>query len=127
MSMQRYWASQWNWAWIQKGPQEILDSSKTISTTGNILEINLVPQWPEPRVYLQWAEAALRAGGDSGWDSAAGWAKRAVCRRMDGFLVQRHLRYFLGKNYGEKAGLLARMGIPGLQSVRELVISAKRY
>ena len=74
---------------------------------------------------MTWAKAALARGSDDGWDTAAGLAKRAVCRQMDSILVHNHLGHILGQNYGKKALYLASLRVPGLATLRELVIDPR--
>ena len=92
---------------------------------GGSFGVRLVPSWTPASAYLAWAKVALARGGEDGWDSAAGWAKRAVCRQMDCIVVHNHLQPFLGKNYKDKAGYLAALKVPGLPVLRDLVIDPR--
>jgi hypothetical protein len=83
------------------------------------------PDWTTAHTYLEWAKAALVRAGDDAWDSAAGWAKRAVCRQMDSILVHNHFQGFLGRNYGDKAGYLAALKVPGLPLLHDFVIGPR--
>src|SRR6185369_9800276 len=89
----------WHWQKKTVPAQEIIDSAATMRVCSQLLTMDFTLRWVDARRYLSWAFDALQRGGEDGWDSAAGWAERAVCRQMDGLLVQNHLRCFLGKNY----------------------------
>jgi hypothetical protein len=115
----------WEWTREQATPDDVLDAAKTIPITNNRILMNLTCRWVEATRYLTWAGAALQRGGEDGWDSAAGWAKRAVCRQMDCILANNHLGNFLGKNYKDKAGYLTQLKVPGLAALRELVIDPR--
>src|SRR4051794_35566601 len=100
---------EWEWNRSQVGPAEVLDAARTMSAKKDRVNADLTTTWADAGRYLAWATAALSRGGDDGWDAAAGWAKRAVCRRMDGILVNNHLGRFVGQNNEKKAGYLARL------------------
>jgi hypothetical protein len=115
------------WEWTKKSvePAFILDGARAIHETYGSPGIRLVRHWTPAETYLGWARAALARGGDDGWDSAAGWAKRAVCRQMDCILVHNHLEILLGRHNGEKAEYLSRLDVPGLPLLRDLVIDPR--
>ncbi|HZZ77131.1 MAG TPA: hypothetical protein VFE62_01350 [Gemmataceae bacterium] len=115
----------WNWQRVGVGPDTILDAADTIRVSNVRYTVNLAAGWIDASVYLSWARAALRRGGDDGWDSAAGWAKRAVCQRMDTLLVNNHFGSFLGRNYKDKADYLKQLKVPGLAVLRDLVIDPR--
>src|SRR5262245_38711765 len=115
----------WEWTKQRVAPDDILDGARAITGRGGSYGVRLVPHWTPARSSMEWAKAALERGGDDGWDSAAGWAKRAVCRQMDCILVHNHLQPFLGKNYKDNAGYLAALKVPGLPVLRDLVIDPR--
>jgi len=116
-----------DWAWTKEavGPADILDAVKTIEANRVQITMKLDRAWTPARRYLEWAYSALQRGGEDGWDTASSLAKRAVCRRMDGILVNNHLGCFLGKNNEKKAEYLAQLRLPGLTLLRDLVIDPR--
>jgi hypothetical protein len=115
----------WEWTKQQVAPDDILDGARVIPGRGGETGVHLVDGWTSALTYLEWAKLAIERGGNDGWDSAAGWAKRAVCRQMDYILVHNHLQPFLGKSYKDKAGYLAALKVPGLPVLRDLVIDPR--
>jgi hypothetical protein len=115
----------WEWTKNQARPEEILDAARTIRQGDTRIMVDLTPHWVEARRFLEWANAALSRGGDDAWDAAAGWAKRAVCRRMDGLLTNNHLGNFLGESNRRKAEYLGALQIPGLQVIRDMIIDPR--
>ena len=116
---------QWQWTWEHVEPDDVLDAARTIETNSYRVTIDLASHWVDARRYLGWASLALSRGGEEAWDSAAGWAKRAVCRRMDGILVHNHLGDFLGRNYKKKAEYLMELEVPGLSLLQDMVIDPR--
>jgi hypothetical protein len=114
----------WEWRRHEVVPEDILDAVRTIEAN-HCITMCLTEGWAEATRYLQWASAALERDNDDGWDAAAGWAKRAVCRQMDTILVHNYLGCFLGKNYKDKADYLADLKVPGLTLLRDLVIDPR--
>jgi hypothetical protein len=115
----------WEWTKQSVEPDDIIDAIRAMPPAGSRHTLQLVPHWTPALTYLDWAKSALLRGGDDGWDAAAGWAKRAVCRQMDCILVHNHLSCFLGRNYKDKAGYLSALRVPGLPALRELVIDPR--
>jgi hypothetical protein len=115
----------WNWKKETVAPDDILDAARTLPVGTQRILIDLTGWWTAARELLAWARSALGRGGSEGWDTAASLAKRAVCRQMDGILVHNHFGCFLGKNWKDKGGILARLDIPGLNLVRDLVIDPR--
>jgi hypothetical protein len=115
----------WSWTREQVTPDDVLDAAGTIPVTTNRITLDLTATWTPARRYLDWATAALGRGGDDGWDAAAFWAKRAVCRQMDGILAHNHLGCFLGKNNEKKSEYLTGLKVPALALVRDLVIDPR--
>ena len=116
---------EWEWKRSEVKPESMLDAARAIAVNSNQVTIDAISHWVEARRYLDWASAALSRGGEDAWDSAAGWAKRAACRRIDGILEHNHLGRFLGENYKQKAEYLAVLDIPGLDLLREMVIDPR--
>jgi len=118
-----------DWVWTRKPvePEDVLDAARNIAV--NTTRITIDPtrhwDWVEPQRYLEWALAAVSRGGEGAWDCALGWAKRAVCRRMDGILVQNHLAGFLGESYKKKVQYLRGLKVPGLDLLRDIVIDPR--
>jgi len=110
---------------VPTDPRDLLSGIFTLPR-GYIAEcFKLVPDWIDANTYLEWAKKALGQGGDFGYNIATSCAKLAVCRTIDGFLVDYHLRCFLRDPYPKKIETLEGLGgrIPPV--VHELVI-AKR-
>lgn len=116
---------EWNWNREVLSPEDVLDAANSIPVRSDRITIGLTGSWTTSDQLLKWARDALDRGGDAGWDAAAGLAKRAVCRQMDGILVHNHLGSFLGKNYGKKAEYLTELKIPGLALLRDFVIDPR--
>lgn len=115
----------WTWTKQNVSPEIILDAVRNIPVTDQRCETDFAGRWIRSDRYFAWARDALHRGGDDGWDAAAGWAKRAVCRRMDGILANNHLGHFLGRNYKDKAEYLKHLKVPGLTALRDLVIDPR--
>src|SRR5262249_40904895 len=80
-------------------PQDILDAAKHLGVQ-NVRSSYFLDEtwrmgrrWTPSEDYLAWARVGLAEGGEHGWDRALSYAKRAVCRRIDSFLVYNHLRF----------------------------------
>lgn len=116
-----------DWEWSKKAvaPDDILDGARTINGPIGGHGVRLTYHWTSAETLMEWAMAALARGGKDGWDTAAGLAKRAVCRQIDSILVHSHLGHILGQNYGKKALYLASLKVPGLATLRELVIDPR--
>ena len=61
----------------------------------------------------------------NGRDAAVCYAKRAVCRYIDGLLACNHLGKYLGKDYKQKLDLLSRIDLQIPTIVRDLVINER--
>lgn len=115
----------WEWKREEIAPEDVLDAARTIGTNNSRITMELTSHWVDARRYLDWAVTAISRGGEDAWDCAAGWAKRAVCQRMDAILVHSHFGSFLGQNYGKKAEYLSAMNVPGLTVLREMIIDPR--
>ena len=60
-----------------------------------------------------------------GWDIGVSYAKRAVYRRIDGFLANNWLDRFGGRRYPEKIEMLREIGIPIPGMVHRQVIGSR--
>ena len=90
--------------------ETLLDAAETLSPCGNYLAVDLTAAWVPETNYLTWAKKALGGGDAFGFDAAVCYAKRAACCRIDKFIVQNHLSYFLKAKYPEK--MEAALGEP---------------
>lgn len=91
-----------NWTQTQVKPKVILD---TLDTIGGRAEwsVNLVPEhWLAAETLYQWAEIGLSNDNPLGIDIAFTYAKRAVCRRIDGLLVNNYCGKYNREYYPEK-------------------------
>lgn len=115
------------WAWTKNTvePDDILDGTRTIKGPMGRHGVRLTHQWTPADTLLEWSKAAIARGGSDGWDTAAGLAKRSVCRQLDCILVHNHMGHLLGQNYGKKALYLAALNVPGLMTLRDLVIDPR--
>jgi hypothetical protein len=81
--------------------------------------------WLSPKTYLGWAFSAQQLGTDMGDAAACTFAKRSLCRVLDGFIQHYHLTKFSGDNYPEKIEVLSQLGIPAGTTIHELVIDPR--
>src|ERR1700722_13259932 len=86
---------------------------------------SLYEVWVAAETYLDWAQAGLLEGNANGFDTALTYAKRAACRRIDGFLAYNHLSKFDRKSYPEKCDILRKVGINIPSIVHDLVIDPR--
>jgi hypothetical protein len=91
----------WQWTKTLAAPDDMIDGARAIKGPGGRFGVRLV--WTGTYTYLEWAQVALTRGGEDGWDSAVGLAKRAVYRWIDCIRMHNHLQIFLGKNCSDKA------------------------
>jgi hypothetical protein len=111
-----------SWTRSVIAPADILDGIKSIEGK-TVLTHSLVPErWVSAETYFGWAATAMDYRDDSRCDSAVSYAKRAVCRRVDGLLLNNWLRHFQVKKYPEKLEMLCSIGIPVRGIVHRLVI-----
>jgi hypothetical protein len=113
-------------------PGALIDAAKNTAVGGTPYlswfrdrRSSLYDEWVAAETYLGWAQTALAQGDASGCDTALTYAKRAVCRRIDGFLAYNHLGRFDRKSYPEKCDILRAVGIgiPGV--VHDLAIDPR--
>jgi hypothetical protein len=115
----------WEWDWQKVSPPAIVDAARTICKSTSQVLVEMVPDWIPAARYLEWARVALDRNSDDGWDAAASLAKRAVCRQMDGVLLNNHLACVVRKKNRAKANALQQLGIPGLSLLQSLVIDPR--
>ncbi|MBL9084755.1 MAG: hypothetical protein JNK76_23320 [Planctomycetales bacterium] len=112
-------------------PQEIpagaiLDAVENTKAEGRWLEIRPTQAWTDPDTYLAWAADALTRDDTFGWDAAVVYAKRAVCRQIDAFMVAQHMGGLLqAKNYPAKVKVLNELGIDIPDVVHDLIIDPR--
>jgi hypothetical protein len=112
-------------------PLDIIDAAKTMdfahihSSAFLDEQSTLGHKWVPAETYLEWAEQGLRQNNAHGWDAALSYAKRAACRRIDGFLCYNHLRKLEYSSFPAKIGCLAELGISIPSVVQNLVIDPR--
>lgn len=114
-----------NWKRKIVQPADIIDGIKSIEGK-TVWTHPLTPEgWLPAETLYRWAVAGMNNQNELGWDIAVSYAKRAVCRRIDGFLVNNWLDHFGGRKYPEKIDILCKVGIaiPGI--VHRLVIGSR--
>src|SRR5262249_20268005 len=116
-----------DWTWRKEGvsPQEILDAVKTLPMGSNWYEMDLISEWIGAECYLFWASECLERNDQFGLDAAVCYAKRAVCRQIDGLMIQNHLQAFVGCKYPRKAEMLRQVGLPVRGIVQDLIIDTR--
>src|SRR5262249_53328525 len=106
-------------------PADILDAIKTINGHLNC-HLSLVPEvWVEADQYLAWAQAGLTNDNPLGWEVGLTYAKRAVCRRIDGLLLNNYFGQFLRSKYPAKIELLKAIGIKIPNLVQSWIIEGR--
>jgi hypothetical protein len=109
----------------------IIDSAKHIAVSWPHVcsfvdaEFALEQEWETAENYLAWAMAEFGRGNQHGYDASLTYAKRAVCRRIDGFIFYNHLKTYEGEDYPGKMELLQKLGIPVRDIVHDLVITPR--
>jgi hypothetical protein len=106
-------------------PADIIDGIKSIEGK-SVWTYPLTPAgWLPAETLYEWAAAGMNDNDEFGWDIAVSYAKRAVCRRIDGFLANNWLSHFGGRTYPDKIGILSEIGIPIPGIVHRLVIESR--
>ena len=113
------------WKMIAKHPEDIIGAAMTIGEGEIRLYHDPIPHWVPANDYLDWAQRGVKQDDLNGRDAAVCYAKRAVCRCIDGLMVCNHLGGFLGRGYKEKIDLLSRIDFPIPAIVHELVINQR--
>jgi len=114
-----------NWTRHPVQPDDILDALKSIEGR-TIWTHSLTPEgWQLAETLYHWAEVGLNNDNEPGWDIAVSYAKRAVCRRIDGFLLNNWSGHLLRLKNPAKLDYLRRIGIPIPQIVQRLVIESR--
>jgi hypothetical protein len=117
------------WKKLKRIPADILSGWASISPATHLQDFTFLynpnPTWVEADTYLAWSREALARSDAFGWDAAVCYAKRAVCRRIDGFLFNNHLGRYEKKLYPEKMKLLEGIDIVVPAVVRDLIIDRR--
>jgi hypothetical protein len=113
------------WKMIRKHPEDVIGAARTMGEGEIRLYHDPIPHWVPAAEYLGWARRGLRQDDLHGRDSAVCYAKRAVCRCIDGLMVCNHLGAFLGRGYKDKIELLSKTDLPIPAIVHELVINQR--
>lgn len=113
------------WTTTAVEPADILDAAKTIDGHAH-WELSLVPlDWVEADQYLAWAQAGLQNDNPLGWEIGLTYAKRAVCRRIDGLLLNNYFGQYLRSKYPAKIELLKAVGIKIPSLVQNWIIQGR--
>ncbi len=106
-------------------PTDIIDGVKSIEGKTVWAHSRTPEDWLPAETFYEWARVGLSNDHAFGWDIAVSLAKRAVCRRIDGFLWNNWLEHLVDRKYPEKIRILCDIGIaiPGI--VHRLVIGSR--
>src|SRR5437016_2633608 len=97
----------WKWHVRRVSAADILTSAKTLPVQSYRHEIVVTPDFRPSAEYLRWAREALQMKAPFGLDAALCYAKRAVCREIDAFVIRNHFkRYLQNRSYPKKIELL---------------------
>ncbi len=115
-----------DWTWNRESvkPADILNGMNTLAA-GPIHYARFADQWQQSSTYLTWAKEALARADEAGFDMAISYAKRAVCRQIDGFVVHNHLGRLLGKKYTAKVDALKQIGLQSSRILHEDIIDPR--
>src|SRR5690242_14851938 len=97
----------WNWQCVAVDPNAILDAAKTLPVTTYWYEFDPTVGLTSSAEYLLFARRFLAENTALARDAAVCYAKRAVCREIDAFMMCNHLTAFLGCNYRVKIDMLS--------------------
>jgi hypothetical protein len=106
-------------------PEDIIDGVKHLLLYDIRGEPTCVPGWVAATKYLEWAETGLVRDSPEGYASAIALAKRAVCRNIDGLLLNRHLRAAMNKKYPEKLEILTSVGVRAPAIIHSYIIEPR--
>lgn len=113
------------WKRTQVEPEVILDALKSLGGHAE-WSVNLVPEgWLPAEILYQWAEIGLNNDHPLGMDIAFTYAKRSVCRRIDGLLLNNYCGKYGRAKYPLKIEILKEIGIPIPNIVHKWVISGR--
>jgi hypothetical protein len=115
----------WNWRCVAVDPNAILDAAKTLPVITRWFEIDLAVGLTPSAEYLSFATRFLTENTALARDATVCYAKRAVCREIDAFMICNHLSAFLGCNYPVKIDMLSEIALPVFDVVRDLVIDPR--
>ena len=116
----------YNWQFTEVEISDVFDAAKTIGGGTHRIYHNPISDWVPPTDYLQWARRSLNEGDSFGYDAAVCYAKRAVCRYIDGLLAKNYLRRFLRiPSYPDKIDHVRNIGVAIPQIIHELIINPR--
>lgn len=115
----------WNWRYVTADPEDILTSARSLRMRRDWYEIDPTVKLTPSTEYLSWAHALLAKDVPENRDGALCYAKRAVCRDIDGFIICNHLGSFLRRDYPDKIKLLSEIGVSVPPVVHDLVIDPR--
>lgn len=113
------------WTKTAVSPDEVLDAIDTIQAGSSWYQTDLLSGWRTAEAYAGWARDCLMRDDEFGWDAAISYAKRALCRRIDGLMITNHLGHFSGRKYPEKLEMITDIGIFAPEVIHELVIDPR--
>jgi hypothetical protein len=113
------------WKMVPKHPDDVIDAARTIGEGSIRIYHDPIPHWVPAADYLDWARRGLKQDDLNGRDAAVCYAKRAVCRYIDGLMVCNHLGAFLGRGYKDKFELMSKIDLSIPSIVHELVINQR--
>jgi hypothetical protein len=116
---------QWNWRPVPVDAADILTSARALRMTPHWVEIDPTIELTSSAEYVSWARKVMAENTALGRDAALCYAKRAICREIDAFMMCNHLTSFLGRQYPEKIEMLVEVGLSVPDIVRELVINPR--
>src|SRR5438874_13426799 len=102
---------QWNWRPVAVDAADILTSAKALRMTPHWVEIDPTIELTSSAEYVSWARKVMAENTALGRDAALCYAKRAICREIDAFMMCNHLTSFLGRQYPEKIEMLVEVGL----------------
>src|SRR5437764_4439559 len=117
--------AEWTWRCVGVDPHTILDAAKTLRMTADWYEIDPTIGLTPGAEYVSFARRFLAENTALARDAAVCYAKRAVCREIDAFMMCNHLTAFLRCNYSAKIDMVREIGLSVLDVVRDLVINPR--
>jgi len=114
-----------NWRRVRIAPDDILDALKSLPVN-TVWSQSLIPStWIPAESFYGWAEEAYSREDQFGWNAAVTYASRAVCRRIDGLLLNNHLGRHCGSRIPDKIGILSEIAIPMPSIVHRHLVRAR--
>ena len=106
-------------------PADLISAAKTIPAHDARWCYWLADRWLPAERYLEWAQSSIGQSDELSLSNAVTYAKRAVCRRLDGLVLYNHLHSLIRNSYREKTQALEQIGIPVSDIVHDLVIEPR--